>query len=452
MGLDAQRKFGPSRLGMSLAESRTAGMNERAIKNDILESKRVERLGRRAYRAALRGRDPSAYLQGLDALKEMRAVNGTTGAGIKMAGADLAGTEKHIAGTRAQIDAYNGKTIDSNGRLLPPSQSRILGDGSGTSPENAKGSSNGGEWVNVGGPGDSPGARTLEHRNWSGMRDGKLGDELAVQTNRPLSFSAGFMADTRQQFARDLSVSKLIEEGDKGALSRAVERGARLGLSRDQVLNYTGNNQQPELAGPPETAAASGVDGMLALARDLQSANRILREHQGKSNNELPQSTMELLREYRSKRNGEFLQSVINPVSESASSAIASRLLGGVVDAGNGFNPGPAPAESTPASRLVPQTPVANPATNSALVASPISPQPYPRGRLNVRFGDFTGDPKVKEELLRQKEAKAIRDAKNKAYRESRSKYTPLLTRLGMSKPEFLEGTLAGSLYDSINK
>ena len=44
----------------------------------------------------------------------------------------------------------------------------------------------------------------------------------------------------RQQFAQDLSRSKLLEDQDPAAMERAYRRGGTLGLSRDRVSSYLG--------------------------------------------------------------------------------------------------------------------------------------------------------------------------------------------------------------------
>lgn len=84
-------------------------IRQRAIKNELQEQKRTERLGRRAYRAALRGNDPSAYLRGLEALERTRAINGSSGAGIKTAGLAEDNIVQGIEQTGLQLSNFNGK-------------------------------------------------------------------------------------------------------------------------------------------------------------------------------------------------------------------------------------------------------------------------------------------------------------------------------------------------------
>lgn len=165
-GISTQRKFGQSRLDIQpgLAQQAKLDNDARAVKNAVLEQKRTERLGRRAYRAALRGQDPTRYIQGIDALEKMRAIHGSSGAGINIAGSQEQGLSTHIGNTRTQLDAFNA-------------------------------------------------------------------------------------------FKRDLGNSELIRSGDEGALSRAVKRGAELGMSPGEVRELAGVG--PRQAGasqfPPAT-------------------------------------------------------------------------------------------------------------------------------------------------------------------------------------------------------
>lgn len=85
------------------------GAKDRAVRNEAQEQKRTERLGRRAYRAAMRGKDPSRYLAGLEALERVRSINGDSGAGIRMAGTREAGIRSQDRDYRARVDSYNGQ-------------------------------------------------------------------------------------------------------------------------------------------------------------------------------------------------------------------------------------------------------------------------------------------------------------------------------------------------------
>lgn len=98
-----------SYLDTSLTAPSSRRVKDRALKNELQEMKRTERLGRRAYRAALRGDDPSAYLKGLQALETTRALNGgSSGAGIRTTGQEERGLAQARLSAQGQVDGFNG--------------------------------------------------------------------------------------------------------------------------------------------------------------------------------------------------------------------------------------------------------------------------------------------------------------------------------------------------------
>lgn len=148
-GLDAQRKREEI---------------DRAKKNARQEDKRTERLGRRAYREALRGRDPSNYMRGMQALESMRAVTGTSGAGISIAGVRDKAISSRFEQTQDQLDNFNGRRtspLTSGGRATNPDNEYQEG-GAFDSLEDS--GMNSGVWVDVGGKKEGPVSSALNPR------------------------------------------------------------------------------------------------------------------------------------------------------------------------------------------------------------------------------------------------------------------------------------------------
>lgn len=235
-------------------ESRARQASDRSVKNEVQEMKRTERLGRRAYRAALRGRDPSAYIKGLQALEMTRDINGTSGAGIKMSGVTRQGIEDRLDSTRSQLDSFNGKTVDENGRIAKQPQSRILGnpdgDGNGVpdmiqrldQPDTVNPNATAGAGYGTPIKQDAPRATSLTSR-----LSPATGDLVNQNSQPPVNPEANSAFgdktfripwDTKSRFASDLSSSKLIQEGDGGALQRALARGSKLGISESSIISF----------------------------------------------------------------------------------------------------------------------------------------------------------------------------------------------------------------------
>lgn len=95
---------------------------------------------------------------------------------------------------------------------------------------------------------------------------------------------------------------------------------------------------------------------------------------------------------------------------------------------------------------------------NQVASLQPASSSPQPAkpvvGNLNVKFSGERGfaNPAVAAELERQKQEKAKRVAEDKKRQGKPSTQAGLLSRFGLRKPGFLRDTIAGNVFDSINK
>jgi len=118
----------------------------------------------------------------------------------------------------------------------------------------------------------------------------------------------------------------------------------------------------------------------------------------------------------------------------------------------------PPPAQNftvpTPASvQPIAATPSVRPAPAPAPTAPAQTPNQY-GGRLSAKFSGPNGfsDPRHKQEMARQNAEKAKRQASNKANLGKGSTRPGLLDRTIGGKPSWMSGSIAGSIYDGINK
>ncbi len=170
------RAFGTSgfsRLGKTLNEQRQAESEQRGVREGVQNFKRMERMGRRAYRDALRSGNSMGAFQ---VLQEMDK-GGFSSGGIRQAGA-------------------------------------------------------------------------VENRLMSQFENRR--DSLSFQ--QPQAVTQGSLRD-RQTFAQDLNRSALIQSGDEGALQRAYDRGAGVGVGRDAIDRYLGRDATTAPAGSAAPAA-----------------------------------------------------------------------------------------------------------------------------------------------------------------------------------------------------
>ena len=166
------RAFGTSgfsRLGKTLNEQRQAESEQRGVREGVQNFKRMERIGRRAYRDALRSGNSMGAFQVLQQMDE----GGFSSGGIRQAGA-------------------------------------------------------------------------VENRLMSQFENRR--DSLA--------------------FRDDLNRSALIESGDEGALQRAYDRGAEIGIGRDAIDRYLGRK-----ASSPGSVPQAPVQGVPILSGVLNAAN-----------------------------------------------------------------------------------------------------------------------------------------------------------------------------------
>ena len=132
--------------------------------------------------------------------------------------------------------------VDQATGLSPANNS--TGTGDGVLSENAKGSSQGGEWVNVepsatGGPTTSPAAPGASGK----------GKQATWRDNLGL--------DSRQKFAEDLKNSPLIQEGSNDALAKANVRGKTLGLTPAEITTFlNGTPGEIDISGAPKATLA----------------------------------------------------------------------------------------------------------------------------------------------------------------------------------------------------
>lgn len=119
MPLAPIRKYGQSLLGepVGIAEQQARDQVTRANSNQHLEEKKIQSLGRRAYRDGIRNKN---WGQAMDALDFATKRTGSTGAGIGIAGAD----EAAITGRNAQNVGYirsgqGQRLVPADGLALP---------------------------------------------------------------------------------------------------------------------------------------------------------------------------------------------------------------------------------------------------------------------------------------------------------------------------------------------
>ena len=95
--------------------------------------------------------------------------------------------------------------------------------------------------------------------------------------------------DNRLKFARDLSASKLITSGDFGAVGRALDRGAALGIDEEKILSHIQSLQSGGTSGTGEPEMGTTASGQpfgeidLSLPSDASAAAATAR-----ANNAMP--------------------------------------------------------------------------------------------------------------------------------------------------------------------
>jgi len=236
--------------GSLLAASQKAQEEDRSKRNEQHEMKRVERLGRRAYRASLRGRDPSAYLGGLKALEEMRLVNGSTGAGISMAGSTRERIDRGVARTEQELLTHEGRLQEiRNGQPPAQARSRLQPKFNGLDRQAAmQDDAKFNAWATGNGP---------------GIPTGEAG-QAQPAAGQPSLMPPQFQTP-RQQFAQSLLGSTAIQNGDPGAIIRAREQAQNeFGIKSELFDGFLARNSPmprpsvPTLASPPPDVNASG--------------------------------------------------------------------------------------------------------------------------------------------------------------------------------------------------
>lgn len=124
------RKYGLSLLDEPIGLSAQAQRNlkEREVQNEAQEIRKAQRLGRRAYRAALKSGD---YGQAMEAMDWTANKTGNTGAGIQIAGALQKGLGQRQSWLSEQMDGIQSRRPAVQTGLAIPGQESWDGDGNG---------------------------------------------------------------------------------------------------------------------------------------------------------------------------------------------------------------------------------------------------------------------------------------------------------------------------------
>jgi hypothetical protein len=211
----------------AIAEARRATSSER-------QSMAVERSMQRQYRRAVRKGDMQTISVLGSQMSDM-GLSRTGGGGIQDSQEN-----NRIASDRAfnRADQLNqaagrGGTAPEPQKGTPHPFAPNVGQGAADDIEAAAGASGA---VGARGTNGQTGTSTVSPNSRPAgtafQRESKL-----LPENNPAPSSAGIKGvDNRSKFIADLDKSELFKEGDAGAIERAVARGDRFGITREQVL------------------------------------------------------------------------------------------------------------------------------------------------------------------------------------------------------------------------
>lgn len=236
-------------IGIQAGRDRQA--KERAFKNEEQILKRQERLGRRAYRNAMRSDNPQAQMAVIEAMGSLE--DGFMG-GIRQSGQTGAAMRGRFESTQQALAAQQGGPRPLQGSQRPAGMSEAeWNQQQAQAPQP-------GQMIDA----DGNGVSDMIQRPVNQLLDpvaavGAVPAQNAPQG--PLQRRFGFQSFNAQraQFGQDLQSSELFKSGDQGAIQRALERGQQLGLSRPQIQSFMDENGLEVPAGMSGSSDSTGL-------------------------------------------------------------------------------------------------------------------------------------------------------------------------------------------------